>query len=213
MKFEEWFDVWDQTKDPEIRRLCGIAFAVGHDHATAPLEAENGRLGTELVVAMSTQLRLEAEIKRLRAGMKSMANSLRQAGHEMSADNVESLLNPPTGEREAGPTIICLCGSTRFIELFAIKTWELELEGNIVLGCTLLPAWYTEGTRDHFAEKLGVKDQRDTHHLQKIDLADKVLVLNKDGYIGESTKREIAYAKSTGKPVEYLEPLTGEREG
>jgi hypothetical protein len=79
MKFEEWFDVWDQTKDPEIRRLCGIAFAVGHDHAIASLEAE---------------------IKRLRAGMKSIANSLRQAGHEMSADNVESILNPPTGERE-----------------------------------------------------------------------------------------------------------------
>lgn len=104
------------------------------------------------------------------------------------------------------PKIICLCGSTRFIEQFAIKTWELELQGYIVLGCTLLPSWYCP-VRDHFAESLGVKDQRDNHHLQKIDLADEILVLNIGGYIGESTRREIEYATKTGKPINYLEPL------
>jgi hypothetical protein len=104
------------------------------------------------------------------------------------------------------PKIICLCGSTKFIEQFAIKTWELELEGSIVLGCTLLPYWYC-GVRDHFAEKIGVKGQRDEHHLRKIDLADEVLVLNIGGYIGESTRNEIAYATAHGKPVNYLEPL------
>lgn len=103
------------------------------------------------------------------------------------------------------PRIICLCGSTRFIEQFAIKTWELELLGFIVLGCTLLPAWYC-GVRDHFAEKMGVKGQRDEHHLRKIDLADEVLVLNVGGYIGESTRNEIAYAEQHGKPVSYVEP-------
>jgi hypothetical protein len=101
------------------------------------------------------------------------------------------------------PKIICLCGSTKFIEMFAVKTWELELEGNIVLGCTLLPKWYCP-VRDHFAEALGVKDQRDNHHLQKIDLADEILVLNVNGYIGESTRREIEYAEAHGKPVKYL---------
>lgn len=104
------------------------------------------------------------------------------------------------------PKIICLCGSTKFIDDFAIKTWELELEGYIVLGCTLLPKWYCP-VRDHFAEAQGVKEQRDNHHLQKIDLADEVLVLNLGGYIGESTRNEIAYATKTGKPVKYLEPL------
>jgi hypothetical protein len=105
------------------------------------------------------------------------------------------------------PKIICLCGSTRFIEQFAIKTWELELEGHIVLGCTLLPSWYCP-VRDHFAETLGVKEQRDDHHLRKIDLADEVLVLNIDGYIGESTRNEIAYATAHDKPVRYLEGPT-----
>jgi hypothetical protein len=32
-----------------------------------------------------------------------------------------------------------------------------------------------------------------------------VLVLNVGGYIGESTRSEIEYAKTVGRPVEYLE--------
>lgn len=106
------------------------------------------------------------------------------------------------------PKIVCLCGSTRFIEDFAITTWELETKhGYIVLGCTMLPAWYTGGARSHFAEQQGLKEQRDEHHLRKIDLADEILVLNIDGYIGESTRAEIEYATRTGKPVKYLEPI------
>src|SRR5579864_1201144 len=93
-----------------------------------------------------------------------------------------SVLQPEPAQATR-PKIICLCGSTKFIETFAIKTWELELEGNIVLGCTLLPSGYCP-VRDHFAEHIGVKEQRDNHHLQKIDLADEVLVLNVGGYIG-----------------------------
>lgn len=103
-----------------------------------------------------------------------------------------------------GPKIICLCGSTRFIETFAIQTWELERKGYIVLGCTLLPRWYCK-VPDHFGEATGTKTQCDELHLRKIDLADEVLVLNVGGYIGESTTNEIAYATAHGKPVSYLE--------
>ncbi len=102
------------------------------------------------------------------------------------------------------PKIICLCGSTRFIELFAIKTWELERAGNIVLGCTLLPAWYCK-VPDHFGEATGTKAQCDELHKRKIDLADEILVLNVGGYIGDSTRSEIEYATSHSKPVRYLE--------
>jgi hypothetical protein len=102
------------------------------------------------------------------------------------------------------PNIICLCGSTRFIELFAIKTWELECEGNIVLGCTLLPMWYCR-VPSHFGEATGTKEQCDELHLRKIDLADEVLVLNVGGYIGESTRNEINYAMRQGKTIRYLE--------
>lgn len=109
-------------------------------------------------------------------------------------------------ERVDRPRIICLCGSTRFIEQFAILTWELEREGNIVLGCTLLPAWYCD-VPSHFGERTGTKEQCDALHLRKIDLADEVLVLNIGGYIGESTQREIQHATRTGKPVRYMEAI------
>jgi hypothetical protein len=44
----------------------------------------------------------------------------------------------------------------------------------------------------------------DDMHLRKIDMADEVMVINPGGYIGQSTRREIEYAKSVGKPVNYL---------
>jgi hypothetical protein len=45
----------------------------------------------------------------------------------------------------------------------------------------------------------------DALHMCKIDMADEVLVINIGGYIGESTSREIAYAKLRGKKIRYLE--------
>ncbi len=41
-------------------------------------------------------------------------------------------------------------------------------------------------------------------HLQKIRMADEVYVVDPGGYVGESARREIAYAESLGKPVRYL---------
>jgi hypothetical protein len=110
-------------------------------------------------------------------------------------------------KRMSRPRIICLCGSTKFIETFAIRTWELERQGFIVLGCTLLPMWYCK-VPSHFGEATGTKEQCDELHLRKIDLADEVLVLNVNGYIGESTRNEIAYATARGTPVRYLAALT-----
>ena len=45
----------------------------------------------------------------------------------------------------------------------------------------------------------------DDMHKRKIDLSDEIFVINVGGYIGESTKSEIEYAKATGKKVNYLE--------
>lgn len=47
----------------------------------------------------------------------------------------------------------------------------------------------------------------DTLHLRKIDLADRVLVINSGGYIGESTGKVIAYARANGKPVSFTDPV------
>lgn len=50
------------------------------------------------------------------------------------------------------------------------------------------------------------KDLLDALHRHKIDLADRVLIVNPGGYVGESTRDEIAYAEAAGKLVSYTEP-------
>ena len=50
-----------------------------------------------------------------------------------------------------------------------------------------------------------VKKQMDRLHLRKIDYADKVLIWNRNGYVGESTRKEIEYARSHNRFVEFLE--------
>ena len=106
------------------------------------------------------------------------------------------------------PPIVCLCGSTRFMDAFFEAGWELTLKGIIVLSVGVC-----KHADDHGGEALGqdVADALDELHLRKIDLADWVLVLNVGGYIGESTRREIQYAESIGTRVQYLEPMEEKR--
>lgn len=108
------------------------------------------------------------------------------------------------------PKIITLCGSTKFIEYFAVMAWELEKAGAIVLGLHLLPDSYFKQKEvdkvidGHLAEYENCAEHFDELHLRKIDMSDSIYVLNVGGYIGESTRREIEYAKEIGKPVSYL---------
>lgn len=107
------------------------------------------------------------------------------------------------------PTIVCLCGSTRFWRQFQRSSLAETMAGRIVLSIGA-----ASGTDDeHFGnlpreEYDRVKDMLDQLHLRKIDLCDEVLILNVDGYIGASTARELAYARSLGKPVRFLEENT-----
>ena len=97
--------------------------------------------------------------------------------------------------------IVTLCGSTRFKEQFLEAQKRLTLEGSIVIRVGLFGH-----SGDDDVWKPGVKEMLDDMHLRKIDLADEIFVINVGGYIGESTKREIAYAEKTGKTVNYLKP-------
>lgn len=97
--------------------------------------------------------------------------------------------------------IVTLCGSTRFKEQFLEAQKRLTLEGSIVISVGLFGH-----SGDDDVWKPGVKEMLDDMHLRKIDLADEIFVINVGGSIGESTKREIAYAEKTGKTVNYLEP-------
>ena len=104
------------------------------------------------------------------------------------------------------PEIICLCGSTRFTDIMLVKQWEFTKQGKIVVTWCALPDWYFESEdKTHVGDQEGVKEIVDEVHMRKIDLCDRVYVINKDGYVGESTSNEIAYAELIGKPVEYME--------
>ena len=96
------------------------------------------------------------------------------------------------------PQIVCLCGSTRFAEDFHTVNRDLTLAGTIVVA----PAEF-EHARDQITDEQ--RAALGTLHLAKIDLADRVIVVNPGGYSGESTQREIRYARQTGKPVEYTD--------
>lgn len=113
-------------------------------------------------------------------------------------------------------TIVCLCGSTRFEEAYDLATAKETLKGNIVLSIGV-----NLRKQRHISMALGigpqsikaqdekmdrVKAELDELHLRKIDLADEILILNVDGYVGKSTRREIEYARSKGKVIRWWEP-------
>jgi len=107
----------------------------------------------------------------------------------------------------AVPKIVCFCGSTRFANTFMIERWKLEKQGIMTFGINILPNGYFGSENSHGAEKEGVKEILDELHLSKIDLSDEVVILNVGGYIGESTMKELNYAKTKGKFITYFEPI------
>lgn len=98
--------------------------------------------------------------------------------------------------------VITLCGSTRFKEQFLEAQKRLTLEGNIVISVGLFGH---SGDDEVWTE--GTKEMLDDMHKRKIDMADAIFVINVGGYIGESTRSEIAYARENGKRILYLEPV------
>lgn len=95
--------------------------------------------------------------------------------------------------------IITLCGSTKFKDEFMKVQEKLTLDGNIVL----TPNFFSNIKKDDIDEK--TKKMLDEMHKQKIDMSDEIYVINVRGYIGESTKNEIEYAKARGKEVSFME--------
>jgi nucleoside 2-deoxyribosyltransferase len=92
------------------------------------------------------------------------------------------------------PKVVCICGSTRFRgQMIEVNRW-MTMAGLIVLA---------PGVFQHDGDPLteAEKEKLDKLHLEKIDMADQVYVVNPGNYIGESTAREMEYAYSKGKPV------------
>lgn len=100
------------------------------------------------------------------------------------------------------PTIVCLCGSTKFKQQFIDANFQETMAGKIVLTV----GWFGHADGQIYTPTPEEKAELDELHLRKIDLADEVLVINVDGYVGQSTRREFEYAYRQGKKIRWLEP-------
>lgn len=130
------------------------------------------------------------------------------SGYELpiGIDYRESVEHKPMSGPQGRPTIVCLCGSTRFSQAYRKANLEETLAGKIVLtiGCDMrTDAELFEGKTQE--ELIEIKRKLDDLHLWKISLSDEVLILNIGNYIGNSTARELEHARSLGKKIRFWE--------
>lgn len=83
------------------------------------------------------------------------------------------------------------------------------MEGNIVISVGLFGHSGDQEVWENMDEGTltKTKEMLDDMHKRKIDMADSIYVINVCGYIGDSTRSEIEYAKKHGKEVQYLESV------
>jgi len=101
------------------------------------------------------------------------------------------------------PRVVCLCGSTRFWREFQAASLRETQAGRIVLSIGAA----TASDAEHLANGTITEAQKrmfDELHLRKIDMADEILVIDVDSYVGESTAREVCYALDRGKTIRWL---------
>lgn len=97
--------------------------------------------------------------------------------------------------------VITVCGSLRFQNEMSEIALKMELEGN----CVLLPIFPINGNKDDYTEEEMIVLGK--MHYERIKLADAILVVNVDNYIGNSTSKEIEFAKSLNKEIMYYTDL------
>jgi hypothetical protein len=92
----------------------------------------------------------------------------------------------------------------RFADALARLDAELTLTGHVVLRPSALDPTTLDDEQRALLGRV---------HLRRVELADEVIVVNVGGYVGESTRREIAVAQARGIPVRYLEPVDSDGPG
>ena len=94
--------------------------------------------------------------------------------------------------------IVTICGSMKYKNIMLEKALELQLKNKYVV---LQPVYGIDNYKYTDEDKKILGEL----HYKRIDISDAIYVVNVDGYIGESTKKEIEYAKRLGKEILYLE--------
>lgn len=90
--------------------------------------------------------------------------------------------------------VVTICGSMKFYDRMLVVAQTLTADKTIVL----MP-FLTKGTSNVDPAML------DDMHRRKIDLSVAIVVVtDESGYIGDSTKGEVEYARETGKSINYV---------
>lgn len=97
--------------------------------------------------------------------------------------------------------VITVCGSYKFKKEMVEIAEKMTLEGN----CMIMPNDLTKTGKDSYTEDEIL--MIDKMHKEKIRISDAILVVDVNGYIGNSTKSEIEYAKSLNKEILYYTNL------
>ena len=116
----------------------------------------------------------------------------------ISAEKSTHLQMVGENERMEKIKIITLCGSLKYIE----KMWEIAEKLSLERGYAVI------GVNPHVIGRPLTDDEISTMkrlHKEKIAISDGIFVVNVNGYIGDSVKEEIAFAKSLNKEIFYLE--------
>lgn len=95
---------------------------------------------------------------------------------------------------------LTLCGSARFEPYWHEANKQLGLAGHICYSLMTFPS--VEGSKTWYTE-----DQKwtlDLAHLAKIEESDGVVMLNIDGYLGESSLRELQWARIRNKKIFWV---------
>ena len=96
--------------------------------------------------------------------------------------------------------VITICGRMRYSKEMRKIAEEIDLKvWNSVIQCVYnVDGQKYEGIDASILDKI---------HRKKIDISDAIYVVNINGYIGESTRKEIEYANNNGKEVIYHEKV------
>lgn len=94
--------------------------------------------------------------------------------------------------------VVTICGSMKFKETMMEVAKDLEIKSKyVVIQCIYSNVKFNEKEKQTLAKL----------HYDKIKISDAIYVININGYIGESTAKEIEFAKKLGKEIMYLEPF------
>jgi hypothetical protein len=94
--------------------------------------------------------------------------------------------------------IVTICGSMRFFLQMLQVAADETVKGHIVL------APFSVVARSD--QRSDLKVMLDRLHFEKIDMCEEIIVVtNQNGYVGDSTRKEMGYALNNGKSMDVRE--------